>query len=448
VRLSSFVGPLDLRMPTCFLTFLLLRAWTGAGADYPWHMVNTAGLLCDPRETQIIDVDIPAAAPAIHLPHVLTFYRQTSEAVSVEFEAKDSAGETVIARQTVLLEPLARRLGTSGGPQMVAEVPLPLPWEAALEAERSGLMEMVRQQTDDGLDLEEEDDEEEIEVEMEGAVGHGAPPRQLSGRRRGGSRSSSSSSSSRSRTTSSTSSRTTNTGTTSTASARRRGAVASANQPMTGLGGTRFQNSQGQAYGYTSQSALTNNFGGAAPQTTAYGYSGAAAYRPSSGGLSTNTRIAIAAAAGLGVGAGSMFLFTRWNSNCGYAGTTWAGSCQDCYRTYNQYGQCNVLDPPHNLNRDDLMDTGFWPADYTGPLRVSIFGITGTGFEPSSLCPPSGWDISWTNVTLSKGELYATITQISELGDAAGYADHSLRALLSSSVAVLAWLASASCSSG
>jgi len=398
--------------------------------EYPWYMVNTAGLLCDPRETQTIDVSIPAVAPTRDVPHVLTFYRQTSESVSIEFEAKDSSGRIVIARQTVQLQRLARRLGANSEPWMVAEVPLPLPWEA----ERSSLTEIVHQQVDDGFDLEgeffeegffeaeeEEEDDEEFEVELEGGAEHGAPPRQLSARRRGSSSSGSSSSSSRSRSTS-----TSSTGsTTSTSSprrranpaaARRRGSAASPNQPMTGVGGTRFQNSQGQAYGYTSQSNLNSNFGGSTPQTTSYGYSGAAAYRPASGGMSTTTKIALAAGAGLAVGAGSMYLFSRWNSNCGY-GSSWTGSCQDCYRTYSQYSQCDVLDPPHNLNRDDLMDTGFWPADYASPLRVSIFDVTGTGFEPSSLCPPPGWDISWTNVTVGQIELYVTITQISELGD-------------------------------
>ena len=45
-----------------------------------------------------------------------------------------------------------------------------------------------------------------------------------------------------------------------------------------------------------------------------------------------------------------------------------------------------------SFSRDDLAATGFVPADYTPPLRVTFTSITGTGidYDPvSGICPPT-----------------------------------------------------------
>lgn len=69
------------------------------------------------------------------------------------------------------------------------------------------------------------------------------------------------------------------------------------------------------------------------------------------------------------------------------------------------------------MNRDDLMNLGFWPSDFTGPLSVTISDIRGPDFEQDSACPPPGWDTTWTNVTAGPIGLYMTLTVVEELGD-------------------------------
>jgi len=91
------------------------------------------------------------------------------------------------------------------------------------------------------------------------------------------------------------------------AAARRRGSRSEGkDQPSTGVGGSRFQNSNGQSWAYTSQSRLTSNFGGRTPQTTSYGYAGRSTYvSPASGGSSMTPDMYTGAALVGGVAVGA-----------------------------------------------------------------------------------------------------------------------------------------------
>eukprot|EP00442_Polarella_glacialis_P005445 CAMPEP_0115048028 /NCGR_PEP_ID=MMETSP0227-20121206/318_1 /TAXON_ID=89957 /ORGANISM="Polarella glacialis, Strain CCMP 1383" /LENGTH=304 /DNA_ID=CAMNT_0002431361 /DNA_START=1420 /DNA_END=2334 /DNA_ORIENTATION=+ len=74
-------------------------------------------------------------------------------------------------------------------------------------------------------------------------------------------------------------------------------------------------------------------------------------------------------------------------------------------------------EPPINATRDDLMSTGFIPADYTYPLSVNITAISGQEFAPALICPPPGLitGVSWWP-TASK-ELFLTLSAVDEIGE-------------------------------
>lgn len=48
--------------------------------------------------------------------------------------------------------------------------------------------------------------------------------------------------------------------------------------------------------------------------------------------------------------------------------------------------------PLVSLGRDDLMETGFIPADLFGPILMNITQVIGMDFMSNLVCPPSGWD--------------------------------------------------------
>jgi len=72
------------------------------------------------------------------------------------------------------------------------------------------------------------------------------------------------------------------------------------------------------------------------------------------------------------------------------------------------------------MNRDDMMTTGFIPADFTSPITVEIVKIEGEELLPvSGICPPSDWDgsrrlESWTPAD-PQPDLFITITTMMEL---------------------------------
>lgn len=126
--------------------------------------------------------------------------------------------------------------------------------------------------------------------------------------------------------------------------------------------------------------------------------------------MSTGTKMALAAAGGVVAGAGAAYLYSRWNSYGHCSSGNYHGSCEDCYRSHG--GRCSPDRLSENANRDDLMDTGFWPDDFSSPLTVTITAIIGPDFNPSSICPPAlGWNTS------EGQDIFMTLTKVAGLAD-------------------------------
>jgi len=171
---------------------------------------------------------------------------------------------------------------------------------------------------------------------------------------------------------------------------------------------------------------MNSNYPGGATKT-GYGYGGAAG-RPNMG-----RNMMMAAGGGMLLGMGGMYMFSRMNSynRCKY-GSTWSGSCKECYERYSRE-DCG-MDIDENVNRDDLMNTGFWPDDFTGPLTVLVTAIRGVDLLASRICPPTGWTANSSGRRLEASvetspaswtppngqDIFLTLTQMAELADKLG----------------------------
>jgi len=143
-------------------------------------------------------------------------------------------------------------------------------------------------------------------------------------------------------------------------------------------------------YGYANQNYAYHNYGGHMPMTTPYGYSGANAYQ---GGSGSGMKIALAGGAGLLAGIAANKLMHHWGGysreqlmNAPCSTGSWQGTCSSCV---NQYGanNCNaMLSPKFNAARDDLMSTGFTPAQVQWPLQVRVTRVGGPEFNPMVIC--------------------------------------------------------------
>lgn len=131
---------------------------------------------------------------------------------------------------------------------------------------------------------------------------------------------------------------------------------------------------------------------------------------------------------GVVIGAGAMYLLSstssygrysrygRGNDRCTHD-SGWSGSCSSCYQRYNN-DQCIPQGPRGSANRDDLMDTGFWPADWKSPLTVTVFSVKGVDFEKSRICPPAGWSQhDGSQMPAAGSDLFMAMTEMAELGD-------------------------------
>jgi len=396
----------QLSWPRNLAPLLLPHLLRGALAQ-TWYQLQAPVLICpQPPPASIgVQVVIPGVGNSSRFtPHVLTFYRTSNSTVSISFRVTDQLGRVVVKQQTVQLQKLTgRRLEEFdvAGHSLTARH---LDYNSHVIArEGNGNADMdVEQEADWFWD---EDSSEDVNAEA----------RRLSSRRRGGS----SSRSSRSRPVSSPSPSKSS----SSVSARRRGSSASANQPQTGLNGQRYQNQNGQAWGYTQQSKLNGNYGGRPPQTTNYGYSGAGAYSATS---SSRGRLLMMGGAGLVGGVllsgalmsmyGGYSRYSYSNQRCWLEPSGPSLSCSECYRNHANI-DCTQEGPRRYANRDDLMDTGFWPDDWKGPLTVTIYSITGADFT-TAICPPQDWSENTSNMIAPSGSsLYLTLTALEELGD-------------------------------
>lgn len=360
------------------------------------------------------------------LPHVFTFYRTSAKAVSVEFQVVDALGKVVVMQNMVDLQALTvRRLElVSGAPastnssvqvgRAIAKTRKPLILkEFHCRSFFCRLIQRLkRAKLGDAVDMEEKQWQKVSDGAAVVTGWSGSSSRQLAPRpapaprpspRRRRSPPSSPSPPRRRR---------------NSISARRRGNAGNPSAPQTGVGGSRYSNANGQSYGYTSPTTMNSNFPGGYKQT-GYGYSGKNAYTPSMG-----KAVMLGAAAGVTTGIAASYLYSRWNSwdRCRY-GTTWTGSCKDCYNSYTR-SQCMQAPPPEDANRDDLMNTGFWPDDFTGPLKVIVTAVQGLDYAAARICPPTGWDPNATLSTVqwtvpNSQDIFLTLTAMAELADSA-----------------------------
>lgn len=174
-------------------------------------------------------------------------------------------------------------------------------------------------------------------------------------------------------------------------------------------------------YGYSNQQKINNNYPGGY-SSSSYGYTGANAHK----GSSSTKYIMGAAVAGVVVGGGAMYLGSRWSQN------GWGWRNRNCdsggYSSQNRGRNCQMN---RNANRDDMMGTGFIPADFISPISLTIYRVDGsdfidttTGVPPVGVCPPNGWDAeknepAWTPVDPFP-DIYLTLTPMMELEETLG----------------------------
>ncbi|OLQ01473.1 hypothetical protein AK812_SmicGene15770 [Symbiodinium microadriaticum] len=386
-----------------------------------WYLVDVNSVVC-PGSPGYAVINMTEPTAQTHSPHILTVFRTTNASVTLAFEITDATGKVITDQSAgVSLQQVARRLGE------VTEDVENL-WEEATVVQSA---------------LEEE-----------------APPRQLSGRRRsysGGY------SSPRRRAVSSPRRRASSpspppspppppasAGPVSGASARRRGYT----EPMSqrrrtaGYDNKHYSNPSNPAagsYGYASQSAAASNFGGRLPTSTPYGYTGANAY---SGRTGMGSGMQIALAGGGGLLAGMALSNLMHHSWTGYSqqqmlsmpcsSGSWSGLCSTCVSLYGA-DKCDIkISPKIDATRDDLVNTGFIPADFTWPIHVKITSISSTDFEPSSICPPTTPGVNWTAPPMK--QLFLTLTTMEELSapPAASASSSGFSGMFSALIAALA----------
>mmetsp|Transcript_43797 Transcript_43797/g.81763 ORF Transcript_43797/g.81763 Transcript_43797/m.81763 type:complete len:631 (+) Transcript_43797:60-1952(+) len=374
-------------MPSFLIASLF---WLGNAAQSSfsgaWYLVNVNSVVCPGSAGYaVINMTEPAAT---RTPHIFTVFRTTNQSVTLAFEVTDATGKVITDQKAgVSLAKTARRLGEAS-------------------------------EANDLLDVSS------------------APPRQLSARRRGYSGGGSSYSSPRRR--SGGSSYTAprrraapapapvpapQASSTVGASARRRGYTEPVSQRRrtAGYDNRIYSNPSNPAagsYGYANQATAASNFGGRLPSSTPYGYTGANAY---SGRTGSGTQIALAAGGGLlaGMLVGNL-MSTSWTGytkqemlNMPCTSGSWTGLCSTCV-TLHGAAKCAIqISPKIDATRDDLLNTGFIPADFTWPIQVNITSITGTDFDPSTICPPSDPGVQWTAPAMK--QLFLTLTAMEEL---------------------------------
>eukprot|EP00928_Gymnodinium_smaydae_P027800 TRINITY_DN21381_c0_g1_i1.p1 TRINITY_DN21381_c0_g1~~TRINITY_DN21381_c0_g1_i1.p1 ORF type:complete len:663 (-),score=97.44 TRINITY_DN21381_c0_g1_i1:148-2091(-) len=190
----------------------------------------------------------------------------------------------------------------------------------------------------------------------------------------------------------------------------------------------RYQNQYNPAaghYGYPSQNMAYQNFHGY-PTQTPYGYSGANAYSP---GMGSGTKIALAAAGGFLAGGllGHMMSeayphhsWSGFGDSC--SAGSWQGKCGDCSQRFGQE-QCYInYAPPVGFARDDLMSSGFVPADHVGPILVNFTRLVGADLAPSRICPPAQAATAW--VAPEHQDVFVALARVGELSETSSASNH------------------------
>ncbi|CAJ1400652.1 unnamed protein product [Effrenium voratum] len=344
-----------------------------------WHLVDVYSVVC-PGFPGYTIVNMSQPADKLHSPHIFTIFRTTNEAVKIAFTATDSNGKEV-ASESADLKKVARRLA----------------------------LEMKGRQ---------------LSARRRGGGGSYSSPRRRaptsysSPRRRAPSPAPSPSYSSPRRRAPAPASGTT--------TARRRGYTEPPSQRRrtAGYDNKYYTNPSNPAagnYGYTSASTASSNFGGRPPTSTPYGYTGANAYSGSSGSAG---KIALAAGGGLLAGYAASQLFSHtWT---GYnreqllglpcTSGSWTGTCDACVKLHGEKNCAAQISPKIDATRDDLLNTGFIPADFTWPIHVKITEVSGTDFGPQ-ICPPTTPGTEWNPPSMK--QLFLTLTTLEELSASA-----------------------------
>jgi len=242
------------------------------------------------------------------------------------------------------------------------------------------------------------------------------------------------------------------------------------------------------SYGYGSKAKIDKGFKGGHTKTK-YGYSGPKAYKGSKGGISTGMMVG-AAAGGLVLGAGAMYMYSNSNSRYsqwGRSGYGWrqvecsydsdrdgcwkdtgfidiltsTGECnsnqragdpsyngravfpptgifsssdRSCYKCNKQqyWTRCQRKAMNYDLNRDDVMATGFIPNDMASPIKITVYSVIGADFNMPSpvagqftprddVCPPQNWNAAndtpvWEMASPAK-DIYVTLTPLDEFAN-------------------------------
>mmetsp|Transcript_41068 Transcript_41068/g.129299 ORF Transcript_41068/g.129299 Transcript_41068/m.129299 type:complete len:640 (-) Transcript_41068:152-2071(-) len=411
----------------------LLGALAVAGAQSPapaqgstgaWHYVDVQKVVC-PGQGGWTVVNISAPPGDVHHPHIFTLFRTSKQAVTVHFDVRDAAGKVVAeARGTTLQALSGRRLRSEPaagavGDTLFAASSSSTPERRLSSRRRSGgsfsagsSYSAPRRRSSTYYSPRRRGPISPVgSPRRRGSSGTGSPRRRSSVVGTPRRRVPSSNVGTRRRTSN-----------VNFNAPRRRGYVQSGVRRRTyGVQNSRYNNphSPGSGYyGYTNQRPMYNNFGGRPPMMTPYGYSGANAYRGHSG-----ARIVMALAGGVAAGVAGSYLFHHWGSfrnlfhmNC-FSGS-WTGNCHSCTSLFAASSCFTSVSPSFNAARDDLMDTGFVPADYTFPLYVNVSGVQGVSFLPTRICPPPGWTPEM-NATWSPPDnesIFITLTAMAELG--------------------------------
>lgn len=355
------------RMHSFLQAFLPLAA-AGSGS---WHLVDVQEVVC-PGGSGVTEFTIPL--PNISSsPYIFTIFRTSQQAVEIDFTATDAKGKFVTQQQIKLDSLPGRRL---------EEVPEEAP-ERQLSARRRG-----------------------------GSGSRGGGSSWSSPRRRSGGGSSFTGMRRRSPPASSSSFRSPRRRAVNRQpryTAQRRRVVTNPSGSYNSRTGTNsFSNPinpTGGAYGYGSQGQLSSNYGGRAPMQTSYGYSGANAVR-------SGSSIPMALGGGLLAGAlGGMVLGNLMHGatthkhniealsmmNC--TSGTWRGVCSECIKRFATTACSAEVSPSINISRDDLMNTGFMPNDFAGPITVKVTRLAGQDYGANVICPPAGWTASASNDT-------------------------------------------------
>jgi len=167
------------------------------------------------------------------------------------------------------------------------------------------------------------------------------------------------------------------------------------------------------SYGYSNVAQQHNSYGGSVPQQTKYGYSGPGPKKNS------NVPVMMAAGAGLAggvmLGAGAYYMYNRysekdasganeWGSNnlqdqswCSDPNTGKMMTCNDCGKTHGAsnckdlndcYGKAGCqYKMPEATRRDEIMESGFIPMEFTQPLKVTVSKIVGADYLKANICP-------------------------------------------------------------